>query len=197
MLNDITMSNRKSEIKARAARLFRKRGYQATSMREIADAVGIKASSIYNHIDSKQDLLAEMLLFLAEAFTAEMDRVSASGLSADAKLRELIRHHIEMVVHHTDAMALIAGEWVHLDQPAKKTYIQQRDRYEAQFLSIVQEGRQEGLFADIDAEIILFNTLSTLRWLYSWYSRNPDYDVARLQQQMTDCLMGGYLRGVD
>lgn len=186
------VQSRRDEIKQKAARLFRKKGYQATSMREIADVVGIKAASIYNHINSKQELLEEMLLTLAQKFTEGMEMIDATTSSPSAKLEELIALHVQLVVDHTDEIALIAGEWVHLDEPAKTKYITLRDEYESAFKEIIEDGKAMGLFKEIDTDLILFSTLSTLRWLYSWYNKNKSYDVDRLKSELTQCIMNGF-----
>ena len=188
------MISRKEAIKNAAARLFRKRGFKATSMRDIAEAVGIKAASIYNHIKSKQELLSELLMEIAIVFTKEMRMIQQTSLDAKQKLERLIALHVRLTIEHTDAIALIAGEWVHLEEEEKLQYVRLRDEYENQFKSIIEQGKAEGLFKQLDTEIILFSTLSTLRWLYSWYSRNRDFDPIELEQQMTACLIHGMLK---
>jgi AcrR family transcriptional regulator len=160
-------------------------------MRDIAEVVGIKAASIYNHIQSKQELLADLLLEIAKIFTKEMADIQASQLHTQQKLERLIALHVRLAVEHTDAIALIAGEWVHLNEPLKQEYITLRDDYEGHFKSIIEQGKTENLFKNLDTEIILFSTLSTLRWLYSWYSHNKDYNQIELERQMTECLMHG------
>lgn len=191
------MSTRREEIKNVAARLFRKRGYKATSMRDIAEAVGIKAASIYNHIKSKQELLSDLLMEIAIVFTKEMEMIQGTSLDATQKLEQLIAFHVRLTIEHTDAIALIAGEWVHLEAVEKSKYVRLRDEYENQFKAIIDQGKAEGLFVNIDTEIILFSTLSTLRWLYSWYSRNRDFDAMELERQMTICLINGILNTDD
>lgn len=188
------MISRKEAIKNAAARLFRKRGFKATSMRDIAEAVGIKAASIYNHIKSKQELLSELLMEIAIIFTKEMRMIQQTSLDAKQKLERLIALHVRLTIEHTDAIALIAGEWVHLEEEEKLQYVRLRDEYENQFNSIIEQGKAEGLFKQLDTEIILFSTLSTLRWLYSWYSRNRDFDPIELERQMTACLIHGMLK---
>ncbi|MFK7946795.1 MAG: TetR/AcrR family transcriptional regulator [Saprospiraceae bacterium] len=187
------MISRKEEIKKAAARLFRKRGYKATSMRDIAEAVGIKAASIYNHIKSKQELLSGLLMEIATIFTKEMELIQNTSLDAQKKLERLIALHVKLTIEYTDAIALIAGEWVHLEEHEKQQYITLRDSYENQFTAIIEQGKSEGLFKNIETEIILFSTLSTLRWLYSWYSRNRSFNPIDLEQQITECLMNGFL----
>lgn len=185
------MSTRKEDIHNCAARQFRKKGYQAASMRGIAEEVGIKAASIYNHIDSKQGLLQDLLLGVAHLFTEGMTAISGTSLRAEEKLEKLIALHVRLTVEHTDAISLIAGEWVHLESPAREAFIQLRDEYEQEFKKILEAGKREAVLKDLDTEIVLFSMLSTLRWLYSWYSRNPHYDLQELERQMTICLIDG------
>ncbi len=182
---------RKDHIRQQAARLFRKKGYRATSMRDIAEAVGIKAASIYNHFSSKQEILTDLLLMVAQLFTNGMEDIKGSSASGEKKLRLLISLHIRLTADHTDAISLIAGEWVHLDQPAREQYLQLRDEYEHDFKATLEEGKECCAFRDLDTDIVLFSILSTLRWLYSWYSRNKSCNLVDLEQQMTEVLIEG------
>ena len=185
------MLTRKEEIRQCAAKLFRRKGYKATSMRDIAEEVGIKAASIYNHIESKQELLRDLLLNIANLFTTEMQSISGSSLDTEEKLNRLITLHIKLTAEHTNAISLIAGEWVHLDEPEKKQYISLRDEYEASFREIIEDGKKEGVFKEVDTDIALFSILSTLRWLYSWYSKNSNYNLIDLEKQINLCLITG------
>ncbi|WP_170110338.1 TetR/AcrR family transcriptional regulator [Flavilitoribacter nigricans] len=183
--------SRKESISACAARLFRKRGYQATSMRDIAEAESIKAASIYNHFKSKQEILSSLLLRMARLFTQGMQTVKTSGADPVGQLEQLIRLHVRLTIEHTDAIALIAGEWIHLEEPHLQEYRRMRDSYEAEFKEILNEGKQQGLLRDLATDIALFSMLSSLRWLYSWYSRNRDYPAEKLEEEMIATLLGG------
>ena len=185
------MKSRKEVIKETAALLFRQRGYSATSMRDIAKEVGIKAASIYNHIESKQHLLSELLLDMAILFTEGMEAINSSSLNATLKLENLIKLHVRLTVEHTDSIALIVGDWIHLEEPARAQFIDLRNNYEEEFKNIIESGKKGNLIDDIDTEIILFSTLSTLRWLYSWYIKNDEYNIEELESHMTQCLLNG------
>ncbi|MEL6943454.1 MAG: TetR/AcrR family transcriptional regulator, partial [Bacteroidota bacterium] len=165
------MQSTKEKIQTAAARLFRKQGYNGTSMNNIAEEVGIKAASIYNHFKSKQLILKNLLLNVAALFTKGMNEIAMANLSVEEKLQHLIALHVRLTVDHTDAVALIVGEWVHLEEPIKTTYLESRNQYEKQFKNIIEQGKREGKIKSIDIEIILFSTLSTLHWLYSWYNK--------------------------
>ena len=70
-------SPRKEVILEKAAHLFRKNGFNATSMRDLAENVGVEAASLYNHINSKAELLQEICFKIANKFTEHMDEVMA------------------------------------------------------------------------------------------------------------------------
>lgn len=183
----------KATISACAARLFRKRGYQATSMRDIAEAVEIKAASIYNHFSSKQEILSSLLLKMARLFTEGMRKVKENTDDPADQLEQLIQLHVRLTVEDTDAIALIAGEWIHLEAPELHDYLKLREAYEREFKYILDTGKANGTFRNIDTEIMLFSILSSLRWLYSWYNKNRDYQPEKLADQMISSLMGGIM----
>ena len=185
------MSSRKEEIRTQAAALFRKKGYSSTSMRDIAEAVGIKAASIYNHIQSKQDLLEDLLLSMAHLFTQGMADIQTTSLSPEEKLEKIIALHVRLSIEHTDAISLITSEWVHLKEPAYTVYRRLRDSYETDFKEVIEQGKKEGIFRRLDTDVILFSTLSTLRWLYSWYSKNSSYNSKNLEEQLCQILING------
>ena len=188
------MLSKKQEISNCAARLFRKKGYKATSMRDIADAMDMKAASLYNHISSKEELFCELLLKMAHHFTKGMTDILEASLSTSEKLERVILLHVKLTIEHTDAISLVAGEWVHLPQSALNESITHRETYEKEFRAIINQGKKEGLYKDIDTDIILFSILSTLRGLYSWYSKNKNYNSIELEKQMVNCLTSGILK---
>ena len=186
------MQNRKDDIRNTAARLFRKKGYGATSMRNIAEGVGIQAASIYNHFGSKQVLLQDLLMLPANLYTEEMKAVKCSNLSPREKIEKLVKHHVHMAVEHTDAVALIVADWAHLEGEARTHFFQLREDYETDFKEIIEIGKTNGSFnPNINTDVAVFSILSTLRWLFSWYNRNKSFDVEELEKQMIQVLLGG------
>lgn len=185
------MSSRKENITNAAAQHFRKKGYAATTMTEIADSVGIKAASIYNHFSSKQEILNLLLQHIADQFVQGLKHIDDSSLNAKEKIDALISLHVKMAVEKTDTVALIVSEWVHLEESSKQTYLKKRDLYEKTFRKILERGKSNGLLKKLDTEIMLFSLLSTLRWLYSWYSRHLNYNPVELENQLRRCLLEG------
>ena len=146
---------------------------------------------MYNHIQSKQELLAELLLSMAELFTKGMAEIQEASLETVEKLERIVALHVRLSVEHTDAISLITSEWVHLEEPAQSVYLQLRDNYEEEFRKVIESGKKEGLFKPLDTEIILFSILSSLRWLYSWYGKNDSYNPIELERQLSQVLIDG------
>ncbi|MEM9884630.1 MAG: TetR/AcrR family transcriptional regulator [Bacteroidota bacterium] len=185
------MKSRKEEILAAAAKCFRKNGYKATSMKSIADEVGIQAASIYNHFASKQILLQKLSMQMANLFTDAMQDIKKSPLTNDQKLERLIALHIQLTVAHTDAIALVTGEWIHLEEAIKSDYLALRNTYENDFKAILEAGKKEGTIKAANTTLLLYSLLSSLHWLYSWYSKNKDFNTIELEQQLTSLLLTG------
>jgi len=186
------VKSRREHILDESARLFRKKGYAGTSVQDIATAVGIKAASLYNHIDSKQSILQQLCLPISESFTNGMKEIELSSLKADEKLEALVTLHLRVSKTFKDRMSLITGDWVHLEGVALKNYKQSRTEYEKSFRAIINECKAQNLIdPSIDTEISLFSILSSLHWLYSWRERHKEISSIELDKQLKLCLLGG------
>ncbi|HPZ88153.1 MAG TPA: helix-turn-helix domain-containing protein, partial [Flavihumibacter sp.] len=100
-------ATKKEVIVEAATRLFRERGFKAASMRDLAEAVGVEAASLYNHIQSKEEILQEICFKVANAFNEQCDKVEASELSSIGKIESMLRFHIRMMFDHFD-MVMVA-----------------------------------------------------------------------------------------
>jgi AcrR family transcriptional regulator len=186
------MKSRKEHILDEAARLFRQKGYAATSVQDVAEAVGIKAASLYNHISSKQEILKDICLPISEVFNTGMEGIQNSSLSSIEKLEALVNLHVNTTQQYKDKMALITGDWIHLDGQALQTYKRSRKKYEKDFISILDDCKKDGfLDAKLNTEISLFSILSSLHWLYSWRERHQEISVIELEKQLRQILLNG------
>jgi AcrR family transcriptional regulator len=187
----MTRTTRKDEIIQVAAALFNERGYSAVSMRDIAQEVGIKAASLYNHIDSKQELLATIVMTLARTFTSGMDRVVSTADSPVSKIRQLIEMHIDITVNNSQALASLNNDWMHLEADDLGAFLKMREDYEENFRRIIRQGIEKGEIKKRHPEVILFSMLSTLRTLYLWYEKRGKLDVNILKKDMVAVLLEG------
>ena len=184
-------SDRKSEILSVSARLFRERGYSAVSMRDIAQAMDIKAASLYNHIKSKQEILMLIVITIAEEFTQGMEQILTSQIGPIDQLEKLIELHIDLTLLEPSIIACLNNDWMHLIDADLKYFLKMRDKYEEGFRSILKKGIECGEIADVNVEVILFSLLSTLRTLYLWYGRKKLLSGDDLKVQMKRVLLNG------
>ena len=182
--------NRKQEIIRTAAALFKERGYSAVTMRDLAAALGIKAASLYNHISSKQELLKEIIIAIAEEFTDGMNTIRSSDRSTLEKLNEIIALHVAITSKNTDGMASLNNDWMHLEEQLDY-YLELRQNYEANFRDIIVQGIANQELKNEQPEIILFSILTTLRSLYLWIPKKEDLNPEELAKSLGQILIFG------
>lgn len=183
--------NRKEQIIKTAAKLFREKGYNSVSMRDLAENLGIKASSIYNHIPSKKEILAEIIMDLVKEFTVHITSVLEADCSIDEKVKMIIEMHVQTTLQKMDNLACMNKEWRNLGKEKQKIYVELRDQYENKFLEMIVQGIKNKEIADRNPEVIVFSILSTLRTLYHWYSGKTYLDETELVTTLQANLLEG------
>ena len=181
---------RKEEIITTAAKLFKEKGYSAVTMRDLAKAMGIKAASLYNHINSKQDILNTIIISLAEEFTDGMKLIQASNSSCIDKLNQIVALHVKIASENIYGMASLNNDWMHLETQLNY-YLGLRDNYEKDFLSIIEHGIKSSEIKDTNPEIIMFSMLTTLRSLYIWIPKKEELNANDLANNLSKVLIHG------
>lgn len=174
-------SKRKQEIYQVSAKLFRKKGYTASTMREIAEIVGLEPSSLYSHIKSKEEILIDICNDCAELFAEGMARIIADKESPQTKLNALIDLHIDMAYNRPSSITVFNDEWKHLPQPQLESFLIMRKEYEDHFKSILKDGMRSGDFDSISATTALNIIINSAKWLH-FHSKKFDkkeFDLKR------------------
>ncbi len=187
-------SDRQNEIADVAAKLFRQKGFAAVSMRDLAAAMEIKAASLYNHISSKQDVLALVIMDVAASFTRGMELIYNDNAAVSDKLSRIIALHIDLTVQNPNAMASLNNDWMHLAPEALERFTEQRDFYEESLRRIIRQGIDERIIHPLNEDLILFSLLSTLRTLYLWYGRKSNLSEQKLRVDLTAALLNGIVK---
>ena len=177
---------RRDQILEEAARLFGRRGYHATSMRDIGEAAGMLAGSLYAHIRSKEDLLYEVVLRAANRFLNEVGAIAGEDASAQERLRRAMRAHVAVVASNVDAAWAFHHEWKALSGDRLEEVRRLRRRYERLWDGIVRDLPGAG-----DTRFARLLVLSAANWTYTWY--RPDGPLApdEVADRFTDLLLAG------
>src|SRR5690606_13016996 len=144
-------STKKEVILQKAAIMFREKGFAATSMRDLAESVGIEAASLYNHIRSKNEILEAICFEVANRFNANMETLDASNEGTIKKVESLLRFHIQQMVENYEEVYVSDREWKHLDEPYLSNFQTQRRNYRRKFAAIIEEGIRKNEIRKIDA----------------------------------------------
>jgi AcrR family transcriptional regulator len=165
-----------------ACGLFAERGYRGTSMKDIAETLGVRASSLYNHVLSKQDILfAIMDKAMDRALSAQEAALSGVAgpaeqlqAAAESLVLDFLRFPAEVTVCNTEVRSL--------DPANRAAIVAKRDRYAARVRTIITDGCRAGRFATANPDLAAFAVLEMGNGAKSWFrpsGRYPDTYVAR------------------
>lgn len=166
-----------------AAHLFREKGYERTTVRDIAAAVGIQSGSIFHHFRSKEDILYYIMTDTIEEITARMEAELARSADPVERLRALIFCELQAVNGQTsEAMAVLVYEWRSLAKERQEQVLKLRDYYEHLWLSVLQECAAAGQIA-VDPGILRRFLAGALSWTVTWYRTDGSASLEDLASQ--------------
>lgn len=189
--------DRKEEILETAERLFSERGYHATSMRDIAAALGLKGGSLYSHIKGKEELLWWGLERAARQFQEVKAQIEGLNLPAIERLRAAIRAHIRIVANNLTAATVYFHEWRFLPEgPERQDFLARRNGYEEWIRQLIESARAAGQFApSVDPKWATVLILSAANWLYQWYNPQGALSAEEIADRFTELIFNGLIHG--
>jgi TetR/AcrR family transcriptional regulator, cholesterol catabolism regulator len=158
--------SRREVLISEAARLFASKGYENTSMRDIAAAIGILPGSLYHHFPSKEDLFVAVYSFAVAQTLDVVTRAIASHDDPWARLEAACVAHLRSLLEKSRFAAVLVSHPALDNVPPREQAIALRDRYEAVFKDLVAD---LPLPADIDRQIFRLGLLGSLNWAINWY----------------------------
>jgi AcrR family transcriptional regulator len=174
----VTTRNSRRDVIEAAGRLFAEQGYHGTSMRDLGRELGVVGSSLYAHVESKQDLLVEVVEEGARLFEGSAERALAAGGTATDRLRALVAGHVAVVVDNIDVSRTFLNEARMLDGAHRSRVLAVRDHYEEAFRAVIREGVADGSFReDVEPKTTTILILSMLNALERWY--HPEGELTR------------------
>ena len=175
---------RRDAILATAASRFRRQGFERTSVREIAQALGMTSGSLFYHFATKEDLLVAIM----EEGVRDIMQSVRDGLAGEfclpERLLSMVRSHLKALLGtRLDAMTVLLYEWRSLSPAAQTRVMASRDAYEALWMETINEAAALGL---VDADVVLVRqtVLGALNWTAQWYRPAGRLDVDALAQRM-------------
>jgi AcrR family transcriptional regulator len=184
-------ASKKGLILQKAAAMFRQRGFAATSMRDLAEVVGIEAASLYNHISSKNEILEAICFEMANHFNTHMDQIEATRQSALSALEAVLRFHIKQMVDNYEQVYVSDREWKHLQEPYLSNFQTQRRTYRKRIAHLIDMGIQKKEILPIDSATAVLIMLHAISGIESWHRSKKRISARELEDNMLTILVGG------
>jgi AcrR family transcriptional regulator len=179
-----------ADMKRAATRLIAKHGFEGMNLRMLADEIGVKAGSFYNHIDNKQSLLHELLTDTMQELLAGLDTALAPATDPLDALKRFVAFHIEFHAVRRDAVFIGNAELRSLNPEQLAEVVGMRDAYENRLRQILRQGEAAGLFKPGDVKVASYALIAMLSGVCNWYSPEGRKTVAQLVRQYTAMALG-------
>lgn len=183
--------SRKDQIIDVAAKLFKEKGYEATSMRDIASDLNIEAASIYHHFNSKEQLLETICFFMANKYITAIQEVNDIYFNAEEKLKQAIKNHVELIAENLYFSAVFIKEWRSLSEPKLSEFVALRNQYEQGMLQILKQGEEEDVFEPTDKKFASLTILGAVNWMIEWYNPTGSMNANEIAAKLSDFILGG------
>ena len=171
--------------------MFLEKGFSATSMRDLAETVGIEAASLYNHIQSKSEILQEIIFRIANDCNVYLDNLDNNNMSSLKRIESLIRFHVQMMLTRFDDYCVMISDWIHLSEPYLTNFTTQRRNYVQRMELIIHEGIRNKEMKPVMPYVAMLSILSSVRGLEFWHRSNKKITPAELEENMVNFLING------
>lgn len=177
-----------------AAEMFARKGIGATTVREIADAVGILSGSLYHHFDSKDAMVEEVLRSYLDTIRARYAEVMAGEHTPTERLHELVRASLLVTEQRPYATAVYQNELHYLREQTRFKYVQQAATdVQQSWIQVITEGVEDGSFRDDIDPRVFHRLLRDAVWLsVRWHRPDGSYPTEQLAEDVTSIFLGGF-----
>ena len=184
----------REEILEAAAQVFRKKGFHGASMEDIAKAVNLQKPSLYHHVSSKQEILLALLERALELVLERISAISSQDIPPDTKLMQMVRAYLQILAENTDLSAVLLFEHRSLERKQHARHVPNRDRFEALWRSVLEEGVAAKLFVCEDPALTTRAILGILNWTITWYHPDGVLGIDEIADRYSNLLLNGLCR---
>jgi len=181
---------RRLEILRAAARVFRRRGFAATGMREIAAEAALSSGNLYHYFEGKHEILYFCQDRSLERMLAALDAARVSGQPLSGQLHDVILAHVRCLLDELE------GSAAHLEVDAlppelRQPIVEKRDRYEKGVRKMISAGARSGEFAGGDPKLITRAILGAINWTARWFDPEGPQSASAVGRALADYLVRG------
>lgn len=176
-----------------AARIFHAKGYHATSINEIAEAVQLTKAGLYYYIKGKQELLFSIMLFAMDRLESQVIERARTEDDPEARLRSVIRNHARLITEDRSALTVLVNELEGLSEEHRAQIVERQRRYVAFVRETLLALRAEGRLADVDPTVASFGVLGAVLWVARWFRPKGRLSGEEVVHELENLILGGVL----
>ena len=187
---DQIREKKREALVMQAAQEFRKRGYHATSMGDIADSLGVTKGALYRYVKSKDEVLYECFMHSNALAQEALDRVSTLHVAPAEKLQGFLEEFIERYLMSN----LAGGAMIEIDAllpEQRRRVVKGRDAIDRQLRDLIQLGIKDGSIIDESPKLIIFSFMGTINWIPSWYKPEGEFTTEEIAKRMAGIMIQG------
>lgn len=184
-------ATRESEIFETATRVFRAKGYHGTSMRDIANALGIQKPSLYHYISGKEDLLFHIFERGTGALTTQLGEIVRSDATPTEKLERAIESHLTALCEQLELFTVYLREQKFFSGKPMQRVRAEGQHHIALIEKIINEGIARGEFRSVNAKVSALAIIGMCNWLYQWYSPQGRLEPQEIAAVFSNLILNG------
>ena len=173
-------------VLATALTLFAERGYRVTTMGDIGAALGVRGPSLYKHVTSKQELLAEIIDRTMTTLITNQHRALDAGGPLPLQLRRAVEAHVRYHATHREQALVGNRELESLEEPTRTRILGRRRSYEHRLRALIRKGCDDGVFTTTQPKLASFSILDMGIGVATWFDAQGGYDVETLAYAYAD-----------
>lgn len=185
---------RREELVTAAARIFAAKGYGQTSIQDVADEIGVLKGSLYYYIDSKEDLLFEVIRSTLVTWHELVDTTKASTAPTLERIRTYVEHNIQGSLAERDRTTVFLHDFQALSPKRRQMIVNLRHEHDELLRELIQKAKDEGSVpADVDVKLVALGILTMCGSLYRWYDPRGNLSPDDIARDLSEFLMAGLL----
>jgi AcrR family transcriptional regulator len=190
----VSEQDRRAEIYNAAAKIISEKGFDAMTMNDIAQAVGMTKAGIYHYIEGKQNMLFAIMNYGMDKLDNGVIAPASQIEDAEKRLIAIIDYHAKLITQGTNAITVLVDEVAGLSAIQRKKIIQRKRVYFDFIRDTLNTLKEDGKLKDVDTTVAAFSILGMLLWISRWYHRDGKLTSDQVANEVLKVAIGGTLR---
>ena len=185
--------DRLAEVYRTAAQIILRKGYDATSINDIANALGMTKAGLYHYINGKKELLFDIMNFGLDQLEEEVVNPAHSIADPAARLRFIITSHARLVTRGDGAITVLVDEITALTPVQYRKITRRKRAHFDRLRAVLDTLKAEGMLQDVDTTVATFSLLGMINWLSRWFRQDGALTEEQVAEEIAKIALNGLL----